>query len=474
MRPSRKYLLRAPGTCALSARLSAALLLLGIAMPAALWAHVKWFSDFSFADRPLTLAEAITPSVIGLLVLSMVVIGGLVWVDLRLTDIQWYRRLDRRLAALSDRSTLVLRVGAGATLLLAWQGDAIFVPELSIGAAWIGWYQFALALLLLFRRTVWIAGVGILLLYGYGFTQFGALHMLDYTFVAGVGYYFAVTRSAGEKIRATSLPALYLTVGFSLCWVALEKLIYPEWGRYVLAQNPQLALGLDIDFFLTAAAFVEFSLGYLLIICLMQRPMALLITLVFFSTTLVFGKVEVIGHTLIHAALIVFLLEGPGTFYKAPYAFHKRPSLRTAFASVNVALLFAALIVPYALLAQQAYRDHVHMSAHHRVEIPEGVASPTVELLVHRDALGGYTVEVVTENFQFAPAAAGSDHTPGEGHAHLYLNNVKLARLYGPWYHLPALKPGPQKLAVVLSANDHRLYTAFGTLVASEHHLVVP
>ena len=38
--------------------------------------------------------------------------------------------------------------------------------------------------------------------------------------------------------------------------------------------------------------------------------LALLITLVFFATTLVFGKLEVIGHTMLHAALIVFLIEG--------------------------------------------------------------------------------------------------------------------------------------------------------------------
>ncbi|NBB85671.1 MAG: hypothetical protein GVY12_05525, partial [Bacteroidetes bacterium] len=32
--------------------------------PAVAQAHVKWFSDFSFADQPLTLAEAITPTVL--------------------------------------------------------------------------------------------------------------------------------------------------------------------------------------------------------------------------------------------------------------------------------------------------------------------------------------------------------------------------------------------------------------------------
>src|SRR3712207_6487203 len=108
-------------------------------------------------------------------------------------------------------------------------------------------------------------------------------------------------------------------------------------------------MGLDLRFFLLAAAFIEFSLGYLLIINLLQRPMALVITLTFFATTLVFGKTEVIGHTLIHASLIVFLLEGPGRVFRPPIALHGRLGLRTAFAAVNFVLLLALLLPLYSL-----------------------------------------------------------------------------------------------------------------------------
>ena len=39
-------------------------LALGVALvPTAAWAHVKWFSEFSYADRPRTLQEALTPTV---------------------------------------------------------------------------------------------------------------------------------------------------------------------------------------------------------------------------------------------------------------------------------------------------------------------------------------------------------------------------------------------------------------------------
>jgi uncharacterized membrane protein YphA (DoxX/SURF4 family) len=221
----------------------------------------------------------------------------------------------------------------------------------------VGWLQFAVAALLLFRATTPIAGLGVLLLYVIGVIQFGAFYMLDYFLFVGVGVYLLVSDAPNVRIRGLRIPALYFTVGFSLFWVGLEKIIYPQWGLYILEQNPQLALGLDTRFFLTAAAFVELSLGYLLIIGLLERPIALAITLVFFTTTLVFGKTEVIGHTIIHAALLVFLLEGPGRVYPAPINIHRRLWLRVAFASVNFLLVLIVLIVPYSAVAQLEYEQ---------------------------------------------------------------------------------------------------------------------
>lgn len=255
-----------------------------------------------------------------------------------------------------------MRIATGATLLLAWQADALLVPELHIDAAWVGWYQFALALLLIFPRTTPLAGIGLGLLYVYGL-QFGVFYMLDYLHVVGVAAYLALSEVQSVRIRALRLPLLYATVGFSLFWLGLEKLVYPEWGLYLLEQNPQLALGLPPLFFLTGAAFVELGLGYLLIIGLFERPLALIITLVFFTTTLVFGKVEVIGHTMVHAALIVFLLHGPGTVYRAPITFHRQVPWRMAFAAVNFALAVAILLPAYQAGAWYQHRHYAQSAA---------------------------------------------------------------------------------------------------------------
>ncbi len=321
-----------------------------LAAPVPAVAHVKWFAEFDLSDRPATLAEVLTPTFFALAALSVIALGILAVVDRWMERMGWYHRLNRWLDAHADQSLLVLRVTAGATLLLLWQADAMLAPELPADP-WIGWYQFLLAVLLLFPRTVPIAGAGLGLLYVLGIVRFGVLHMLDYLHYVGVAWFFMVARASNERLRETRIPVLYLTVGIALCWLALEKIVYPQWTRYILEQNPQLTLGFDPDFFRVGAAFVEFALGYLLIICLFQRPIALLVTVVFFLTTLVFGKIEVIGHTLLHGALIVFLLEGPGRFYRPPVAIHARAPLRVAFTSINYLILLVAVLLAYQVSA---------------------------------------------------------------------------------------------------------------------------
>jgi hypothetical protein len=344
---------------------AAALLLLGSETAVA---HVKWFSDFSFGDRPRDFSEIIGPLFIGLTLLSAVVIGGLVLVERRLEHASWYQRLNTWLESHRNQSVLVMRIGLGVTLLLSWQADTMLSPDLPTGPV-IGWIQFFLALLLLFPATTPLAGLGVLGLYGVGIYEYGLFYMLDYLIFLGVGYYLIVTRFDDPRISGTGIPALYATLGFSLAWLALEKLVYPQWSFYILAQNPQLTLGFDFQFFVYGAAFVELALGYLLIINLLQRPFSLVITLVFFTTTLVFGKVEVIGHTILHAALIVFVIEGPGRIYRAPITFHQRLPLRIAFASVNFLLFLLLITVPYVYGAQSIYEEH--QAAHTAVPLYE-------------------------------------------------------------------------------------------------------
>jgi hypothetical protein len=83
-------------------------------------------------------------------------------------------------------------------------------------------------------------------------------------------------------------------------------------------------------------------------------------------------------------------------------------------------------------------------------------AAPSVRLQVIPLDDGSYNVRVQTMNFTFAPQNVGQAPEPGEGHAHLYIDDEKIARLYGEWYHLASLPEDAETIAVGLYANNHQ------------------
>jgi hypothetical protein len=368
-------------------------------------------------------------------------------------------------------------------LLLSWQSDAMIVPPLRLGEEyqWIGWLQFILAFLLLFPKTIPIGGIGIVFIWILGNFLFHPFHMLDYLMFAGCGIYLTLTYIANAKYKDIGLVILYITVGFSLCWVALEKFIYPNWSLFLVEEHPNLAMGLNPDLFIKAVAFIEFALGYLLLICLLQRPLALIITAIFFLTTLIFGKIEVIGHTMIHGALMVFLLEGAGSIYKRFRQKFGNVYKRMSFTAINFILLFGVLLFTYNLLAGNKYQkkqeflskkpEHLHgeieLAGYPKSELPN------VWMEIIEDPMGGYNIKLNTINFTFTPEKVNAEHVLGEGHAHLYINGQKVARVYSDWYYMPALEPGNYEISVTLNSNDHNEYCIRGTPIQANEMLTV-
>ncbi len=313
-------------------------------------AHVKWFAR-NQEFKIIYYADLNCFAFWFLILLSMVTLSFLVFADHFLEKKLWSKKIADYLESFSDQTTVILRVFTGAALMLSWQADAMIAPELKIPSSGAGWWQFMLALLLLTAKTTPIAGLGMIALYVYGVLTFGLFHMLDYLVYPAIGYFLVVAATESKKIAQSRIPALYVGLGFSLCWVALEKLFFPTWGLDVLRQQPGLAMGLPHNFFLMACVFIEMSLGYLLIIGVLQRPLALTITLVFFTTSAFFGKTEIIGHTLLHGALIVFVVMGPGNYYPAPIQFHNKLGLRAIFAAVNFVLLNGIMGICFYLMA---------------------------------------------------------------------------------------------------------------------------
>ncbi len=448
-------------------------------VPLVAQAHVKWFTDGSYADKPVAPSDVFNPLFFKIAALTLLVVIFGVWLDHRIKNFNGYKKIDRWLSDRADKAVLVLRIALAMTLLLSWQDGSMLVPNVGIKQVWIGWYQFALAFLLIFPRTVPIAGLGTIFLYILGVINFSGFHMMDYALYIGVGWYLAVSQSSNKKLHKSGLAVLYLTVGFSLCWVALEKFIYPEWA-YQIMDERKLTMGLDNALFLTGAAFVEFGLGYLMLICMLQRPLAVLVSVVFVITTMVFGKVEIIGHTLLHGCLVVFLLEGPSAINNRINRYLSNLPSRMAFATVAMLAIFPALLYPYSALATKKYDNRMGKTmygSHHEhipLEFPENLPKPDIKLEITEDIMGGYNLHLITENFRWAPDHAGRSQVFGEGHAHLYLNDEKVARIYGEWYYLPPLPQGEYDVEVSLHGNGHELLTWGGEPIDDVQTIVAP
>jgi hypothetical protein len=102
--------------------------------------------------------------------------------------------------------------------------------------------------------------------------------------------------------------------------------------------------------------------------------------------------------------------------------------------------------------AEPAEAEHEHST----IEVSANQPIPTVALIAHPDGQQGWNLEVQTANFSFAPERIGqAGDATNEGHAHLYIDGVKITRLYGNWYYLESLAPGKHEITVSLNTNGH-------------------
>ena len=109
--------------------------------------------------------------------------------------------------------------------------------------------------------------------------------------------------------------------------------------------------------------------------------------------------------------------------------------------------------------------------SHGMLAVDDWPAKPAITATIQKDPVGGWNLNLRTENFTYNAAAAGLENNQGEGHAHIYVNGAKLARIYADWFHIGTLPSGHNMISVTLNANDHSLLTHNGYIL--EHKLIV-
>jgi len=111
------------------------------------------------------------------------------------------------------------------------------------------------------------------------------------------------------------VPLLVLGILFSFLWAAIEKFGYPQWFDPFLDSNKFLTMGLPRDFFRMCAAFVGFTLVYVLLTGRNIVSLATLaLNLMIIAAAIHFGKIDTIGHFLVIVILVIMTIKGPSVY----------------------------------------------------------------------------------------------------------------------------------------------------------------
>lgn len=108
-------------------------------------------------------------------------------------------------------------------------------------------------------------------------------------------------------------------------------------------------------------------------------------------------------------------------------------------------------------------------SMHKEVEVDPELPIPAVEVVATPDSKDGYNLKINVTNFTFTPEKVGMTNEFNTGHAHIYINDEKLGRVYGEWFYLPSkyLKNGDNTVQITLNGNDHSDWLVDGKHVES-------
>ena len=268
-------------------------------------AHIKWFVEFDISDPPQSLTSII--SNIHYLILLILSILGVALASI----------LDKKLVQINNLKKIfvldslnIARIGTGVFFVAIWLvGGIILTPELLSNAWYIPYVQLGIAISVLFRRSLVLAGIGILFLYSNAVINYGIFHMLDYLTLVGLAIYLILS-----SFKTTKIDILYIGLIFSFLWSAIEKIAYPQLFYSFLEKYNFLTMGLDVDFFIASAAFVELTLFFLLLICNnITVLLAFLINLLIISGNIYFGKMDAIGHFPANFILLIILIKGTAT-----------------------------------------------------------------------------------------------------------------------------------------------------------------
>jgi hypothetical protein len=306
-------------------------------------AHVKWFTEVTPEKEEIE--HILSPLFMTLTVSIAALLAVLTQLLPILDKIPITKRIDTVLDSHRKSSRYILKYGTAIALLIQVLSGTIFAPEFAIDNSIIRismWVTIILLLIPIHYATK-VGALLLLALFIFQLSHSGLFHMLDYGFYLAIIGVLLVGRT---KLEDWGFPFLYLGTGLSLCWVAVEKWVYPAMSMDIIHEHAVPTFGFPPGTFVVLAAFIEFVVGYLLVVGILNRLLAFVLTLIFISTTMLFGVTEIIGHLMIHIVLIIFIIEGV-SFYDPPINIHRTKISQMVFVFLNFVFTIATFLLIY-------------------------------------------------------------------------------------------------------------------------------
>jgi hypothetical protein len=277
-------------------------------------AHVKWFCAYDVAGQPQGLGNVLCLDfefLTGLSILALMTGSVLEGTPLGLAML---RSLDRVTRLARENIEFIFRAACAFFFIAIWgAGGILLTPELKTSSVLVGALQLGIAAGMLSRRTMPLSALGIFVLFGIGVWQYGAFHLADYPIFLGVAAYLALVGGRTNFFGARPIDVLRWAAGITLMWASIEKWAYPEWSYPLFIEHPEMTLGFTPDFFMRAAGAVEFALAFALLWTpLVRRVGAVMLAAMFVSAVFEFGKIDLIGHSLIIVALLAIAADDGG------------------------------------------------------------------------------------------------------------------------------------------------------------------
>jgi hypothetical protein len=283
-------------------------------------AHVKWFFDYDVTQPPTPIGEVIDGTFVKMFLVSVACCYIFFLLDRYIYEEGILAEFDKKLKLFDNAANTIMRAAAGVFFLalFGWWalgiGQSFYLtPELKTSSPIVPWIHLAMALAVISRHTVFLTGLGVFAMYLAAAFNYGIFHLLDYMIFLGIGYYLTVSQIQKKGWLKSGFIVLFACTGLTLIWAAVEKFAYSHWTIAVLADKPNVTMGMSPPIFMKVSGFVEFFVTFILLgaVSVVGRLISLGFMSVFVLAVFEFGTLDAVGHLMIVAILWVLIVRGP-------------------------------------------------------------------------------------------------------------------------------------------------------------------